>query len=574
MKNFKDIPSNKRYVEGSIVESCLVSESVKYAMEYMPKSHNESFEVVDDGECPQRCLEGKIVKLTTTQFVQIMAFQRSQPSASLPTLSPTGVVHPNASQEPEQGLSQPTASEDHELQPKEKLLVLISREGEAIGPNAAKFSSRAGHYIKVKIPVFYPDWKTVKKTFKDAVWNKLMGEFKFNIPYPAARKFLEKGFPAKWRVIKSRFRNNILKKCATNEEALELCPTGVQQVKLANERKIRSSLTEEGMEYYEDMDTDALAEVLGPEKRTRTRGDSSHASNKQLEYAAIGKILFQQASSSNSKLEAQMNSVQSQMDKMNDVMMAFINRASGNSPTYAQLPPMTNTPQGEVGSSSVHRPSQQIPQNLMNHFEPASFESRMMMATTDDATWKEREATVLALGVEDEALDTTKTVIWNGPMGVFEFEKFAAGTEDWFEQYSERVTDAEQMILTTLNFELTVQHPYAPLTSILTKVGLSQSVLVNLALCLVSEGSCCSSCIIQENEKACSRQVTCSGSTQGVFPSYFKFRWEKGEVNSAQDANLVRLTSGFHSSSDKRGWLLNPVNAAHDAGISGCKGRD
>jgi 3-phosphoglycerate kinase len=29
----------------------------------------------------------------------------------------------------------------------------------------------------------------------------------------------------------------------------------------------------------------------------------------------------------------------------------------------------------------------------------------------------------------DEALDTTKTVIWNGPMGVFEFQKFAAGTE-------------------------------------------------------------------------------------------------------------------------------------------------
>lgn len=28
-----------------------------------------------------------------------------------------------------------------------------------------------------------------------------------------------------------------------------------------------------------------------------------------------------------------------------------------------------------------------------------------------------------------ESLDTTKTVIWNGPMGVFEFEKFAAGTE-------------------------------------------------------------------------------------------------------------------------------------------------
>ena len=29
----------------------------------------------------------------------------------------------------------------------------------------------------------------------------------------------------------------------------------------------------------------------------------------------------------------------------------------------------------------------------------------------------------------NEALETTKTVIWNGPMGVFEFEKFAIGTE-------------------------------------------------------------------------------------------------------------------------------------------------
>ncbi|KAI3838544.1 hypothetical protein MKX03_016246 [Papaver bracteatum] len=29
----------------------------------------------------------------------------------------------------------------------------------------------------------------------------------------------------------------------------------------------------------------------------------------------------------------------------------------------------------------------------------------------------------------NDALDTTKTVIWNGPMGVFEMEKFAAGTE-------------------------------------------------------------------------------------------------------------------------------------------------
>ncbi|XP_034923614.1 cyclin-T1-4 isoform X1 [Populus alba] len=59
---------------------------------------------------------------------------------------------------------------------------------------------------------------------------------------------------------------------------------------------------------------------------------------------------------------------------------------------------------------------------------------------------------------------------------------------DWFEQYRERVIEAEQMILTTLNFEINVQHPYGPLTTILDKLGLSQTVLVNLAQNLVGEG--------------------------------------------------------------------------------------
>ncbi|OVA05481.1 Cyclin [Macleaya cordata] len=59
---------------------------------------------------------------------------------------------------------------------------------------------------------------------------------------------------------------------------------------------------------------------------------------------------------------------------------------------------------------------------------------------------------------------------------------------DLFEQYRERVIEAEHVILTTLDFELNVQHPYVPLTSVLNKLGLSQTVLVNLALNLVSEG--------------------------------------------------------------------------------------
>ena len=36
MKEFKDISSNKRYIEGSIAESYIVGESVRYCMEFMP----------------------------------------------------------------------------------------------------------------------------------------------------------------------------------------------------------------------------------------------------------------------------------------------------------------------------------------------------------------------------------------------------------------------------------------------------------------------------------------------------------------------------------------------------------
>ncbi|XP_010931972.1 cyclin-T1-5 isoform X2 [Elaeis guineensis] len=59
---------------------------------------------------------------------------------------------------------------------------------------------------------------------------------------------------------------------------------------------------------------------------------------------------------------------------------------------------------------------------------------------------------------------------------------------DWFEQYREKVIEAEQMILTTLDFELDVQHPYAPLRSVLDKLGLSQTLLLNVAWNLVNEG--------------------------------------------------------------------------------------
>lgn len=70
----------------------------------------------------------------------------------------------------------------------------------------------------------------------------------------------------------------------------------------------------------------------------------------------------------------------------------------------------------------------------------------------------------------------------------FDMLFFCLFWQDWFEQYRESVIGAEHMILTTLNFELDVQHPYTPLKSVLHKLGLSQSVLLNLALNLINEG--------------------------------------------------------------------------------------
>ncbi|XP_042464601.1 cyclin-T1-5-like [Zingiber officinale] len=67
--------------------------------------------------------------------------------------------------------------------------------------------------------------------------------------------------------------------------------------------------------------------------------------------------------------------------------------------------------------------------------------------------------------------------------------------KDWFEHYREQIIETEQKILTTLDFELEVEHPYAPLASVLGKLGLSQSVLHNVAWSLVSKSYRSSLCL-------------------------------------------------------------------------------
>ncbi|XP_074572064.1 cyclin-T1-3-like isoform X2 [Curcuma longa] len=68
-------------------------------------------------------------------------------------------------------------------------------------------------------------------------------------------------------------------------------------------------------------------------------------------------------------------------------------------------------------------------------------------------------------------------------------------TKEWFEQYRDKVIETEQKILTTLDFELEVEHPFVPLASVLGKLGLSQSVLHSLAWSIVSKGYRTSLCL-------------------------------------------------------------------------------
>ncbi|XP_042490574.1 phosphoglycerate kinase, cytosolic-like [Macadamia integrifolia] len=59
----------------------------------------------------------------------------------------------------------------------------------------------------------------------------------------------------------------------------------------------------------------------------------------------------------------------------------------------------------------------------------ADADSKVVPASTIPDGWMGLDIGPDSIKSFCEVLDTTQTVIWNGPMGVFEFEKFAAGTE-------------------------------------------------------------------------------------------------------------------------------------------------
>ncbi|KAH0854377.1 hypothetical protein HID58_073721 [Brassica napus] len=63
--------------------------------------------------------------------------------------------------------------------------------------------------------------------------------------------------------------------------------------------------------------------------------------------------------------------------------------------------------------------------------------SKIVAATAIPDGWMGLDIGPDSIKTFSEALDTTKTIIWNGPMGVFEFDKFAAGTEAVAKQLAE-----------------------------------------------------------------------------------------------------------------------------------------
>ncbi|KAL7217534.1 hypothetical protein ACSBR2_010899 [Camellia fascicularis] len=59
----------------------------------------------------------------------------------------------------------------------------------------------------------------------------------------------------------------------------------------------------------------------------------------------------------------------------------------------------------------------------------ADANSKIVPASSIPDGWMGLDIGPDSIKIFGEALDSTKTIIWNGPMGVFEFDKFAVGTE-------------------------------------------------------------------------------------------------------------------------------------------------
>ncbi|KAM7474177.1 hypothetical protein LguiB_021420 [Lonicera macranthoides] len=410
MKEFKDIPSNKRYIEGSITESYIVAESVRYCMEYMPNSlegnHKRTHEAFleEDGEFSDT---GPLLDDKMAQSIMSSAGSK-QPSLSSPT---------------------PSSQSSKTGKEKGKLPIIIGPSGCVVGSNSRKWSNRCGDFVRSCVPVKYSDWRQVPQNFKDDVWRNLMDEFEIDIPEEVARPMLEKGWSQKFRTYKVTLRKSL-------ESEKEEAPRGMdpnhwkefsenesnpkkkeQKIKNAENRaqlqyshclgrysyaqkthELQEAEPEKSIDrvdawfaghqkedgtvlvsakpFYDKLkeantkrksgdegssttiENDGLTQVFGKDHRGRLRGVGSHISKKQMVIVEIGKAKESAKKKEKAKGDAlkdeMMASVQSQIQTMhadlkNDLMLSMqslLNYFMNNAKESS--PPMRVTPRTRI----------------------------------------------------------------------------------------------------------------------------------------------------------------------------------------------------------------------------------
>ncbi|KAH9298364.1 hypothetical protein KI387_030046, partial [Taxus chinensis] len=103
---------------------------------------------------------------------------------------------------------------------------------------------------------------------------------------------------------------------------------------------------------------------------------------------------------------------------------------------------------------------------------------------------------------------------------------------DWFEQYKKCIIKAEHMLLTALDFELTVQHPYGPLMSVLSKIGLAHTPLLNLAWNFINDGLRGSLCLQFKPHHIAAGAVSLAGRVLNFDLSTAPSLWQEFQTTS------------------------------------------
>ncbi|PIA27802.1 hypothetical protein AQUCO_07500017v1 [Aquilegia coerulea] len=277
MKELKSIPKNKRYIEGSIAEAYLVSESVRYAIEYMPNSENGNHKATREAFLDENSefsaegplLDGKFITLRPEQLVQIhrwlltdgatnstlwrlvqgpllqaktyrkyrvkgfvfspkyhddtVVTHDSGVSIKAMTTFTTGrkdknpidvwygiikeiieldytdfkevvfycdwvrwrirTMDANFAPIPICETTTQTGSERCS-QTITKRLVTLDEHGISYGENTARWNTRIGHYVRIKIPIIYTNIRKVDKTFLNDIWIFMMVSNVFYVFFP------------------------------------------------------------------------------------------------------------------------------------------------------------------------------------------------------------------------------------------------------------------------------------------------------------------------------------------------------------------------------------------------------